>query len=124
MMVFVVGCTAEQWDRVISRLPSPESGPSSQEQSPEQPPAGTPLPPAPPPGTPPTPEAVCFGLVQDRIAWDYTGSRRWNPTNVRRLCRGTSSGPEPATCFNRVIAWGCQLGRGNPLELAKRYQSL
>jgi len=120
-MVFLAGCTAEQWDKVISKIPSPESGPSAQEEptatppsppppAPPQAPVATPLPPAPPKPPVATAERACFDLVQDKIAWDYKGSKRWSPTNVQRLCRDTTNASQPPACFNRVmhgqVNWG------------------
>ena len=57
-------------------------------------------------------EAVCFGLVQDKIAFDYEDNRRWAGADVQRLCRGTTDGAQPATCFNRVMHGGVSWGGG------------
>ena len=52
----------------------------------------------------------CSASVQGRIAWNYSGSTSWNPTNVQRLCRGAEDSPEPARCFDRVMHSGVNWG--------------
>ena len=60
--------------------------------------------------TPADPEAACFGIVQNKIAWDNQGNTSWNPDNVKRLCKGTTSGKQPAKCFNNVMHRGVPAG--------------
>lgn len=52
----------------------------------------------------------CFDAVQDKIAWNYSGSTRWNATNIQTLCRGAESSLEPAQCFQRVMHNGIDQG--------------
>jgi hypothetical protein len=62
------------------------------------------------------PEASCYELVQDRIAWDYDGNRRWAQENVERLCAGSSRPREPGRCFHHVMHGGVEWGRGTRWE--------
>ena len=41
------------------------------------------------------PEDRCYEFVQGNIPWNYQGTSRWKPDNVKRLCRGTSRPKEP-----------------------------
>ena len=89
-------------------------------------PAQQPLPAVPVPLRPPVPvptggrlppsskpeEERCYGLVQDTIAWDYAGNKKWDPANVRRLCGGTADGTQPAQCFQKVMHGGINWGGG------------
>jgi hypothetical protein len=56
------------------------------------------------------PEAACYELVQDKIAWNYSGDKRWSRPTVERLCAGTSRPREPGKCFNYAmhgeLSWG------------------
>ena len=56
--------------------------------------------------------SACEKMVQGKIAWDYKGSKTWNPTNVNRLCKGAENSAEPAKCFNRVMHEGIDYGGG------------
>lgn len=62
------------------------------------------------------PEETCYELVQDRIAWDYEGNRRWTKENVERLCAGSSRPREPGRCFQQVMHEGVEWGRGTRWE--------
>jgi hypothetical protein len=54
--------------------------------------------------TTPTPqERECFNAVQGRVAWNQAGSKQWNETNIRDLCRGTRNPSETIACFQRQI---------------------
>ena len=55
---------------------------------------------------------TCEKMVQGKIAWDYKGSKTWNPTNVNRLCKGAEKSAEPAKCFKRVMHGGINWGGG------------
>lgn len=55
---------------------------------------------------------VCFDAVQDNIAWDYAGSRRWSVANISRLCAGNEASTEPAQCFDRAMHGGIEHGAG------------
>lgn len=48
-------------------------------------------------------EADCFELVQDRVAWNQSGSKAWNPTNVTALCADTPNPLATIACFSRGI---------------------
>ena len=71
------------------------------------------------------PSTACEKMVQGKIAWDYKGSKTWNPTNVKRLCKGAENSAEPAKCFERVmhgrINWGggTQWAWKNALDLCE-----
>ena len=55
-------------------------------------------------------ETACYKFVQNNIPWNYNGKSRWNPTNIKRLCRGASTPSEPGRCFDRAmhgnVYWG------------------
>jgi len=53
----------------------------------------------------------CFNSVQNKIAWNYKGTKQWNPKNINLLC-GNSRTIEPAKCFNRVMHGGINWGGG------------
>lgn len=54
----------------------------------------------------------CSEQVQNKIAWNYKGSKQWSPTNLERLCRGAENSGEPAACFKRVMHGGVNWGGG------------
>ena len=60
-----------------------------------------------------TAAGACKAAVQDKIAWNYKGNKRWSPNNVSRLCRGAENSPEPARCFKRVMHGGINWGGGS-----------
>jgi hypothetical protein len=72
-----------------------------------------------------TAETDCFAFVQGNIPWNYTGTSTWSPSNVNRLCQGTSVAAEPGRCFDRVMQGGINWGGGtqwqweNALSLCK-----
>lgn len=51
----------------------------------------------------------CRDALQNRVAWDYKGSRRWAPNNIEQLC-GQVNHTEPARCFQRVMHGGVSWG--------------
>lgn len=55
---------------------------------------------------------ACFDAVQDRIAWDHKGSKRWNPRNIEALCAGNPNSRAPAECFDKVMHGGVTRGGG------------
>jgi hypothetical protein len=54
----------------------------------------------------------CYNAVQGKIAWDYKGSKRWNPDNINRLCKGATNTDQPARCFDQVMHGGVNWGGG------------
>ena len=68
-------------------------------------------------GLPGNPESQCFARVQGKIPRNAEGETRWDPADVRSLCRGAHRGyaAEPAKCFARVmelardVDWGWRL---------------
>lgn len=60
---------------------------------------------------PPTqsPLERCKNELQNRVAWDDKGSKRWAEANLEALCRN-GQGVQPARCFERVmhgnVSWG------------------
>ncbi len=56
--------------------------------------------------------SACAAALQGKIAWNYEGSKSWNPTNIAQLCRGAENSLEPARCFNRVMHGGISWGGG------------
>ena len=54
----------------------------------------------------------CYDRVQNKIAWNYKGSKKWSPKNINRLCAGARTSPEPARCFQRVMHGGINWGGG------------
>lgn len=63
-------------------------------------------------GSAPAAASTCAEQVQGRIAWDYRGSKQWNPANVQRLCQGAEDSAEPARCFQQVMHGGVDHGAG------------
>ena len=57
-------------------------------------------------------QVSCASRIQNRIAWDYEGNKRWADGNIQRLCRGAETSAEPATCFQRVMHGGVNWGGG------------
>ena len=53
----------------------------------------------------------CSSAIQNKIAWDYKGSKKWNVANIKSLC-GNVKSAEPAKCFNRVMHGGVNWGGG------------
>jgi len=54
---------------------------------------------------------ACANALQDKIAWNYQGSKRWNPANIKSLC-GNIKVNAPAVCFNNVMHGGLNWGGG------------
>jgi len=54
----------------------------------------------------------CVGSIQHKIAWNYRGNRKWNSTNLRRLCTGAEDSRAPGRCFNTVMHKGVNWGGG------------
>ncbi len=71
------------------------------------------------------PKVDCKASVQNKIAWDYKGTKRWAPKNLNRLCKGVQ-GDEPAKCFRKVMHGGINWGGGtqwkweNAIDLCER----
>jgi hypothetical protein len=55
---------------------------------------------------------ICPASVQGKIACDYTGSTKWDPRDVARLCRGAEGSLEPGRCFQQVMHGGVDWGGG------------
>ena len=54
----------------------------------------------------------CQILVQDRIEWDYKGSKRWARSNLEKLCRNADDSDQPGICFDRVMHGDLSHGNG------------
>jgi len=54
---------------------------------------------------------ACQQALQGKIAWDYKGSKNWNPANIKSLC-GNAKVNAPAVCFNNVMHRGVNWGGG------------
>ena len=57
------------------------------------------------------PPKTCFNSIQNRIAWNLQGNKRWNPNNVNFLCRGAEGSREPGKCFQAMVHSGVRAGR-------------
>jgi hypothetical protein len=105
-------------DRVGRNEPWQSARESCRRSAPTAPPPPRPAPPRPLPSPPPPtqpagdPVSECISHVQGRIAWDYKGTTSWGAANLNQLCQGTSVGPEPALCFQRVMHGGVNWGGG------------
>ncbi|HEV7700464.1 MAG TPA: hypothetical protein VGO43_09585 [Pyrinomonadaceae bacterium] len=49
-------------------------------------------------------ELTCAEMVQGKVAWNQAGNKSWSPTNVKDLCKGTTSPDVTVACFRRQIA--------------------
>lgn len=56
-------------------------------------------------------EKSCFALVQDKMAWNYTGTKHWSSNSIINLCKGTTQPTQPPNCFSRAMFNGNQWGR-------------
>jgi hypothetical protein len=57
-------------------------------------------------------EKACYQYVQDRIAWDAAGKkRRWADSNLKRLCKGTTSKYAAGNCFSYAMHKGASWGK-------------
>lgn len=71
---------------------------------------------------------ACERALQDKIAWNYKGSKRWNPANMKSLCRNVKNNA-PAVCFNNVMHGGVNWGGGtqwkykNAINLCRNSQN-
>ncbi len=45
-------------------------------------------------------EQDCFNRVQNTVAYDTTGNKRWNENNIKNLCQGTTDPPSTISCFS------------------------
>jgi hypothetical protein len=57
------------------------------------------------------PKINCKSATQNKVAWDYKGSRKWAAGNLNRLCKGADD-DEPAKCFKRVMHGNINYGGG------------
>ncbi|MFC3192710.1 hypothetical protein ACFODZ_00520 [Marinicella sediminis] len=53
----------------------------------------------------------CHNSLQNKVAWDYKGNKRWGTANMDRLC-GTTNSDQPAKCFNKVMHGNVNWGGG------------
>lgn len=53
----------------------------------------------------------CHNSLQNKVAWDYQGNKRWAQNNIDRLC-GSVGTDQPAQCFNQVMHHGVNWGGG------------
>lgn len=73
----------------------------------DEPPVATP-----PPGSAQSEaETNCFNRVQGKIAWNTSGSKRWNANNIRKLCGGATIAAAPPTCFYNAMFRGNSWGK-------------
>lgn len=42
-------------------------------------------------------------MVQNKVAYDKTGNKVWNESNIRKLCKGTTNPAATISCFTNVI---------------------
>lgn len=48
-------------------------------------------------------QEICASMIQGRVAWSRGGSKTWSPTNVNKLCKGTSNASKTVQCFKNEI---------------------
>lgn len=50
-------------------------------------------------------EQRCYGMVQNKVAWNTKGDKRWQDNNVKSLCQGVKTGLEQSriVCFSGVM---------------------
>lgn len=60
----------------------------------------------------PVPGNSCQEMVQDRIEWDYKGSKRWAQSNLDKLCHDVRDSDQPGICFDRVMHDKVNHGKG------------
>ena len=55
-------------------------------------------------------ERECYNRVQNKIAWNTQGNKRWTDASIKSLCKGTSVPAAPPQCFStamyRGVTWG------------------
>ncbi len=59
-----------------------------------------------------TADNTCRASIQDRIAWDYQGRKRWARDNLDRICRNANDSKQPGVCFSRVMHGKVDYGGG------------
>jgi Lipase (class 3) len=52
----------------------------------------------------------CYALIQDKIAWEYSGNTHWTDASIGDLCGNATMPTEPGACFNRVMHGGIDWG--------------
>jgi len=55
---------------------------------------------------------ICQASIQNQIAWDYQGRRRWQASNLERICKGAENSLQPGVCFDRVMHGNISHGSG------------
>ncbi|MEM7077160.1 MAG: PASTA domain-containing protein [Pseudomonadota bacterium] len=65
---------------------------------------------------PANPNKTCFNAVQNKVAWNKQGNKRWSNSNVYNLCKGAETSVEPAVCFKRVMQGGAKRKDGKVWE--------
>ncbi len=48
-------------------------------------------------------EQQCFNAVQGKVAYNQAGNKSWSPSNVQKLCKGTTNPANTIACFKREI---------------------
>ena len=125
VLSFLAGCTTQQIDQLLKKIPDASSGVEVTSQEAQEAPQDVVE--ASSSSSEPSfeqestdsqslqvtqikPEKVCFRRLQGKIAYNYKGNKRWNPSNIKRLCNNTTRGREPAKCFKRVMHGGIYWG--------------
>ncbi|MFP3944286.1 MAG: hypothetical protein ACLFWF_10350 [Alphaproteobacteria bacterium] len=54
----------------------------------------------------------CASALQGKVAWNYSGDKRWSPEKIARLCKGAENSAQPARCFRKVMHGGVNWGGG------------
>lgn len=48
-------------------------------------------------------QQICESMVQGKVAWAKGGSKNWNPTNVKNLCKNSPNAVNTVQCFKNEI---------------------
>ena len=49
-------------------------------------------------------ESQCYNMIQGKVGWDRKGSSKWNPKNIKSLCKGTRNPSATISCFKKQIS--------------------
>ena len=56
--------------------------------------------------------STCQAYIQNKIAWNYKGSKHWNIKNIDKICGKAQNSVQPGVCFEKVMHGGISWGGG------------
>lgn len=55
---------------------------------------------------------ICMASIQNKVAWDYEGRKRWLRQNLEKICKNAIHSLQPGICFDRIMHSNISHGGG------------